>query len=433
MTDHVIHPELAEHIRVTPLADTHEHQYNEEGWINDGPADVLVDLLTNYVTTDLYCAHSGQQALDDGQQKPEMDIRDRWKALEKAWNRIRTTGYAEAISHQAKVVYGIEEITADAMIAAQPILDNLRKPGERLRMLKEVANIDHMQIDGGLPLPVDTGGADFFLHDISWFMHSSGQPNLEAISKDTGKEISDLAGYKRFMEDLFAKYAPYASGVKSQHAYVRSLKWERRDDADAEAIVQKILRGDETTEADKLCLGDWAWARGVELATEHDLPFKMHTGFYAGADNMLVDRIRSGHLGTIAMAYPDAKFVCMHMAYPYEGELIAMTKQFRNIYADMCWGWSINPYAGMQFVRSFLHACAVNNLFIFGGDTHCVTGTVGYALQARQWLARALTAEINDGFMTLDYAKWVAEQVMYKNQRECFPIDRAQENIRKLE
>ena len=432
MTDHVIHPELAEHIRVTPLADTHEHQHTEESWINNGPADVLVDLLETYVTVDFYGAQSGQQALDDGRLKTDMDIHDRWKALEKAWGRIRTTGYGEAMAIHAREVYGIEEITADALIAAQPILDSIRKPGERLRLLKEKANLDHMQINGGPVLPPDPAGPEFFLHDMSWYQECIGTPDLKGLSKQTGEEISDLATYRRALEAMYAKYAPYACGVKSQHAYDRTLKWERRDDADAEAVLRKVMRGEETTPADKLCLGDWAWARGVELAQEHDLPFKMHTGFYAGADNMIMDRIRAGHLSTLAVAYPNARLVCMHMAYPYESELIALTKQFRHVYADMCWGWAINPYAGMNFVRTFLHATAVNKLFVFGGDTGYPTGTVGYAIQAREWLARALTAEVNDGFMSVKQAMTVASQVMYKNQRECFPIDRAQANIRKL-
>ena len=33
-----------------------------------------------------------------------------------------------------------------------------------------------------------------------------------------------------------------------------------------------------------LCLGDWCWARGVDLSIEHNLPFKIHTGYYAGND-----------------------------------------------------------------------------------------------------------------------------------------------------
>ena len=432
MAESFVHPELAEHIRITPLADTHEHQHTERQWIENGPADVLVDLLETYVTTDLFGAQCGQAALDLARLRTEESIAVRWAGLKDAWNHIRTTGYGEAMAIQAREVYGIDEITPEAMEAAQPILYKLRRPGERLRLLKEVANIDHMQIDGGPVLPPDPTGPDFFLHDISWYAYSAGIPDLKALSRQTGEEIRNLATYRQALESIFMKSALAAVGVKSQHAYVRTLRWEARDDADAERVLQKLLAGNELTENERLCLGDWSWARGVELATEHGLPFKMHTGFYAGANTMVVDRIRSGHLCSLALAYPDAKLVCMHMAYPYESELVAMAKQFSNIYADMCWAWSMNPYAGVEFVRKYLHGAAANKLFIFGGDTGYPTGALAYAAQARRWLGRALTLEVRDGYMSLDYAKQVASDVMYRNQRACFPVARAQQELRRI-
>ncbi len=432
MSDPLIHPDIEAHIAATPLADTHEHQHSERDWVENGPADVLCDLLATYVTTDFHGAHCDIPALDRAQKDPEIGVRERWDGLKDEWEHIRDTGYAEAMALHAREVYGIEEITGDALEAAQPILDGLRKPGERLRLLKDVANLDHMQIDGGSPLPPDESGPDFFLHDISWYSVCVGKPDVGGMSRQSGVEVNDLATYGQAMEGVFAKFARYASGVKAQHAYDRTLRWERRDDADAERVLRKHLAGTELSESDALCLGDWGWARGLELATEHDLPFKMHTGFYAGADNMQVDRIRAGHLCAIAIAHPEAKLVCMHMSYPYESELVAMAKQFRNIYADMCWGWAINPYAGLEFVRKFIHAGAANKLFAFGGDTGYPTGALGYAAQARKWLARALSMEVRDGFMSVARACEIATRVMYENQRACFPVERAQAALREV-
>ncbi len=57
-----------------------------------------------------------------------------------------------------------------------------------------------------------------------------------------------------------------------------------------------------------LCLGDWCWARGVEQAIEYKLPFKLHTGYYAGHSRMPIDRVRSGHLCALLARYPQARF-----------------------------------------------------------------------------------------------------------------------------
>ena len=35
----------------------------------------------------------------------------------------------------------------------------------------------------------------------------------------------------------------------------------------------------------------------------------------------------------------------MHIAYPYSDELVALAKHYPNVYVDMCWAWSIDPYS----------------------------------------------------------------------------------------
>ena len=85
--------------------------------------------------------------------------------------------------------------------------------------------------------------------------------------------VADLGSLKRGMDAIFAKHAPTAIAVKSQHAYSRTLDWVERTDAEASTALAAALRGDEMDLQTRLCLGDWCWARGVELTIEHNLPF----------------------------------------------------------------------------------------------------------------------------------------------------------------
>src|SRR5205823_8613124 len=299
----------------------------------------------------------------------------------------------------AKQIYGMDEITADAARAAQPRLQELRRPGERLRLLRDVANLGHTQTDDFCwPCLPDGSGPDFFLYDLSWAGFCSGEIDLEEMEKETGVTVGDLASLHEAMAAIFAKYAPCAIAVKAQHAYNRTLRVEQRSHADAERALAATLRDAKgRDEATRLCLGDWCWARGVELAIEHNLPFKIHTGYYAGTGGMPVDRIPAGNLCALLKRYPAARFVLMHIAYPYNEELIALVKHYPNAWADLCWAWSINPRAGVEFVRRFIHAAPANKLFAFGGDTRWPTSACAYALQARRWLTRALEAEVADG------------------------------------
>ena len=138
---------------------------------------------------------------------------------------------------------------------------------------------------------------------------------------------------------------------------------------------------------------------------------------------MLVDRIRAGHLCPLLVAYPETRFVLMHIAYPYSEEVVAMAKHFPNAWADLCWAWSINPAASAQFVRSFLHAAPANKLFAFGGDTQSPTIAYAYSLQMRRHLTKALQAEVDEGELTEDQAIAFAQRILCDNQANCFDVE----------
>jgi hypothetical protein len=424
--------DLALYIQQTPLSDTHEHLGREPDWVERGPVDILQDLFGNYVGADLLSAGASEaawQRLTDG---TDPDLEGRFAGVREAWEAIRFTGYGEAVRRLARAVYGIDELEPRALSAAQERLPALRRPGERLRLLREVANLDHTQTDDFRWACVpDESGPEFFLYDLSWWNFCAGTVDWKQLAEETGVTVTTLPHLRAAMAALFEKHAPCAVAVKAQHAYNRTLRWEERNDADAERALHRLLAcPDGVDEGTRLCLGDWCWARGVELAIEHNLPFKLHTGYYAGHGRMPVDRIRAGHLCALLARYPAARFVLMHIAYPYSHELVALVKHYPNAWADLCWAWSINPRAGVEFVRAFLHAAPANKLFAFGGDTRWPTSAVAYALQARHWLTRALEAEVAGGDLTEREAITLATRLMQQNQRACFDLEGTRAAIR---
>ena len=414
--------DLAEFIRDARVIDTHEHMAKEPVWTST-PRDVLTDLFNNYSPADLLSAGASPDAIARLMDGSDPDTEARWSGVREAWSAIRHTGYGQAVSLLAREIYQIDEIEPDALRRAQPRLDALAQPGAPLHLLRDVAKLDHIQTDDKqIACPTDESGPDFFFYDISWVGFISRGVDWNDVEADTGVAVKDLATLRQAMQAIFDIHAPRAIAVKTQHAYNRTLRWESRSDADAERAFAAIQSGGEVDEAAQLCFGDWCLARGVELAGEHDLPVKIHTGYYAGNGNMVVDRIRAGHLCPLLIAYPDTRFVLMHIAYPYEEEVIALAKHFANAWADLCWAWSINPVASARFVRSFVHAAPANKLFAFGGDTTTPTNAYAYSLQMRRYLAKALEAEVADGEMTERDAIEFAQRVLFDNQANCFDV-----------
>jgi hypothetical protein len=425
------------------LVDTHEHLLPEDQWAgsnakllegikqaypgsdwSDDQPDILQDLFLNYVPSDLEVAGATKGALRRLFDPSAGDVESRFSGIREAWEATRYTGYGEAVRLIAREVYGLEELTPQSLEGAKRKLEELRQPGERLRLLRDVARLDHVQIDDfQWACRPDLSGPDFFLYDLSWASFSRGHLQVDEIQQETGIEVRDLDDLRAAMASIFDRYAACAIAVKAQHAYTRTLRWEERSDDDAgRALAAVLAEGDAVVEATRLTLGDWCWARGVELAIEHDLPFKLHTGHHAGTGQMPIDWVRAGNLCPLLARYPEARFVLMHISYPYNDELVSIAKHYPNVWVDLCWAWSIDPYSSTDFVRRFLHSVPINKLFGFGGDTFWPTASIAYSLQARRGLQRALTAEISDGYLNEDQAIAVANRLMRENQYACFNI-----------
>jgi len=431
------------------LVDTHEHllpddqwagdntkliegmrEAGENGWGDDRP-DILQDLFMNYVPSDLKVAGATNEAIRRLFDPAGGDLASRFLGIRDAWEATQHTGYGEAVRLIAREVYGLESVTPDGLEAAQRQLEELRQPGERLRLLREVAGLDHVQIDDfQWACKPDESGPDFFLYDLSWAGFANGEIKVEEILQETGIEVATLEDLREAMAAIFRRYAACAIAVKAQHAYTRTLRWQERSDDEAAGALAVVLARGEVEEATRLLLGDWCWARGVELAIEHNLPFKLHTGHHAGTGQMSIDWVRAGNLCPLLARYPDARFVLMRTAYPYSDELGSIAKHYPNVWVDLCWAWSIDPYSSAEFVRRFLHAVPINKLFGFGGDTFWPTSAVAYSIQARRGLRRALEAEIAEGDLNEQDAITIARRLMRDNQYGCFDVDGTRTAIR---
>jgi len=426
-----IHPELEEHIRDIAIVDTHEHQCTEKEWVEgkDTPGDVLSNLFVYYIKSDMIAAGCSPEAYDRMLDGNDPDIEGRWNGIKDIWERVRLDGYGEATTILAREVFGIEEITPQSLAAAQPKLDALRKPGGRYLALRDMANLDHIQIQdcSGRNYAVDETAPRFFLNDIDWTDFCFGKISAAHLHKLTAVEVRDADSLREAMEAIFNRYGKMAVAVKAAHAYERTLLWKQRTDEEIEPLLGKQLNSEELSYEERVVLGDWCMACGAELCAAHNLPMKIHTGYLGGNWIMPAEWIPAGNLSELVHTYRNTNFIVMHIAWPYQGEAIAMAKHFANVYVDMCWAWTISPRGSMEFMREYLHAAPIHKLFGFGGDVFYPLGPVAYAIQARRWITRALAAEIADGDLTLRDAMDTATRVLRGNQYELLDIVGAQD------
>ena len=82
----------------------------------------------------------------------------------------------------------------------------------------------------------------------------------------------------------------------------------------------------------------------------------------------------------------------------------------------------MNPVQMERILDEWLAAVPCNKIFAFGADTDMPFNVIGYALQARRGIARALEAKLKRGEYSLKTAQFVAQRIMHENQREFFKI-----------
>jgi predicted TIM-barrel fold metal-dependent hydrolase len=431
--------EIADHIANISVIDTHTHMRGDSAWEGPNAPDILSDLFGGYCAADLIIAGASREAVEGLKDSRNEDLEGRFAAVAAAWNMTRFTGYGEAVRIAARDLYEIEDLSGATIREGQQRLKALQRKGGCVAILRDRAKLDHVQADLGLHvIDLPRSSAEFFLRDLSLFSLATGAIADPVLEEATGVPVRNLATLGQAMEALFARCAPLSIAVKTQHAYVRTLGWQKRTDADAERALQVVLGGgpgsDDAQSEARLCLGDWCMARGVELASAYQLPIKIHTGYLAGTAEtgsyMPIDRLRAGHLAPLLMEYPNARFVLMHIAWPYSDELMALAKHFGNVYVDLCWAWSINPFATKDFVRRFLHAVPFNKLFAFGDDASTPSMAYAYAVQMRRWLTHALEDEVADGLLNTSQAIESATQLLRGNQLACFDIEGRQRAVR---
>ena len=413
--------DLSRLILETKLCDTHEHLHRHTDFTLER-VDILGSLFENYVIADLVVAGADPEAVDNLFKPEAGTVADRFRAVEEAWKRSQHTGYGEGVRLAAEYFYGLETLTPESLDGAQSTHAELMGTKSRLQILKEDSNLDHVQIDDfRMEIETDEEDADFFLYDISLWDFVTGKPDLKALAKHTGVDVVDQASAEAAVTKLFSIHGSEAVACKTQHAYVRTLAWQKREPADAACVLERYLQTpDDLAAEEHNLLGDWFLDLCASLAAEHSLPIKIHTGYYAGHSRMPLDFISCEHLCGLLAAHPDTDFVLMHNSYPYSKELAAVAKHYPNAYVDMCWAWSINPLDASNFLRHAVHSVPTNKIFVFGADTSWPTASFAYAMQARFWLTKTLQDIVDDGYLSEGEAMEYAKRVMLHNQYDCF-------------
>jgi len=406
------------------LVDTHEHLIDESVRLNCEKPFIQCDdwttILGLYTKFDFVSSGMTQKEMELISSQEIIPL-EKWKIIQPYWNRIKHTGYGQVIQHTINDLYGISELHEKSISELQEKYINYRKKGFYKETLKR-ANIKCCIVNPpGRPFN-ETEFPNLLYQDID----ATGMINMD-FEKLNEKIIHQIKGLNDWLEIInwwFDKYAENAAGVKIGIAYFRRLDFNKTNIEFANPIFSRKVEGKKLSVSEGKTLQDFLFWYIIDLATKNKLPVKFHTGHQAMNNFMNLENImfNPSDCANLCRLSPDTKFIFFHISYPYYEPMISLTKHYSNAIIDMCWSWTCNPIASIDFLKKYIVTSPINKIMVFGGDDLYIENLIGHAKIARKGISKALSELVDDKWITENDVYEIADTIMWKNATEIYEI-----------
>lgn len=423
---------ISEAIAATPWVDTHEHLLEPSTRLR-GPGAHSLQPCTDFA---LLFFHYAEDDLTSAGMPAEVRARlyapgtpvpEKWDLLAPWWERCRHTGYLQAVAHTLRLLFGVDPERLDAAACVR-VTAEMAEHAARPAFYRETltrAGVLTCQVNTlEASIIMDTAEPELLLQDLGIGVLSTGL-DVPAMQRRSGRTVRDLSDWHGIIDWSFDTYGRRAVAVKSAAAYQRRLDYAPVDEDTAAPLFARHLRGEALEPAERKALEDHLFRYCLTRASERGLPIKLHCGHYAGTRNMPLGRVKENAADACALLrdFSEARFVLMHIGYPYPDEYVSLAKHYPNAWVDLCWAWILSPLATVRFVREYLAAAPANKLLCFGGDYSTVENIVGHAAVARHGLALALRSLVADGWLDEGAARQLVPGLMADNARALFALD----------
>lgn len=410
-------------IQKTHLIDSHEHLIDETERLNCQKPFIQCDdwttILGLYSKFDFVSAGMPQKDIDSISSSEKSPI-DKWKIIEPYWNIVIHTGYGQVIRHTINELYGVPQLEQKFIPELEEKYLQYRKKGFYRETLNR-ANIKSCIVNPPSRPFKETEMPEILLQDIN----ATGMINMdfEQYNEDILPKITKLADWLEIINWWFDKYSKSAVGVKIGNAYFRRLDFDKIDKK-VEPIFQNKIAGKKLSNFEEKQIQDYLFWYVVDLATRKGLPIKLHTGHQAMNNFMNMENVMYNptDCAKLCRLSPDTTFIFFHIAYPYYEPMISLAKHYSNAFVDMCWSWTINPLAAIDFLKKFIVTAPINKLLVFGGDDLYIENLIGHSMVARKGIAHAFSDLIQDSWISEKDSFEIAERIMFKNAEEIYNI-----------
>jgi predicted TIM-barrel fold metal-dependent hydrolase len=355
----------------------------------------------------------------------EADLSVRWQGFAPYLAAIRTGGYARAALEFVRDILGFPDLNQETYAAVSAELQKLNQPGLYDYVLKECCNIaaciQCWQLDEG-PYP------EYFYHlapapalvDLD---SAAAVTRLGAACDHAINSIDDLLTCMTSKAEEWSA-AAHIVGVKSAHAYGRSIAFARVARGDAERVFSRVLRRTKTPlpARELVPLQDFLMFELLARLEAVRLPMVFHTGLQAGNCNRIANA-NPLHLQPLLEAFPRARIDLFHGGMPWVREIAVLAKYFPGVHLNMAWMHIISPVQARSALAEWLDMVPNSKIFGFGGDYSIVEKVYGHLKIARRNIGLVLAEKIRTGAMSRQDARAVGRRLMFDNANEFYRLN----------
>lgn len=419
----ILVPRVRDEVERIRVVDTHEH-LDEESVRLRQPVNLTRFFM--YYAFDEVATAGMTPAEEKTFWKDGVSGEQQWRCLRRAWPLAKHSGFCRAITLSLQELYGIDDLRDETIQPLLRAIERRNKPGVLNWMLRQKSGLECCLVNANDEgdLARRTGTPGLFLFDLAVSPFCDPGLKLAGYERASGIRARTLKDWHRLIDWYFRRWGRQVVAIKNVCAYWRTLKFDDVPAATAAPLYEKWLVKGKATPAEIKTVQDHLFHECIKRAIDHDLVIKLHTGYHAGHNYMDMSLFQVKDLANLFRKYPQARFDIFHISYPEWTDVIALTKHFGNVYANLCWAWVIDPEASLAFTRQALAALPLNKVLGFGGDYGFADMVYGHSRIARDGIALVLSEAVRQGRLTVADAQFAARRWLRDNAMELYRIEK---------
>lgn len=421
MTQNSLKRDIYEELCGIPTIDAHEHLPPEESRMKE-PCD-FYSLFQHYCSADLISSGATKEDMAALANR-QLPLAERWARFRPFFSAIRTGSCARSPLIVVRDLLGFADLNDGTYEAVSAKLQEINKPGLYDHILRErcsiAACIECWCLEKG-PYP------DYFYHLAPGpeVIDLADQQAVNQLAAKCDYDIHTLDDVLTCMTRTVERWRanPKVVGIKSTHAYRRSIAFQKVTAHEAETVFNRILthEGHALSAHELIPLQDFLMFELVARAEAVHLPMVFHTGFQAGNYNRIVNA-NPLLLQSLIEEFPRARIDLFHGGMPWVREIAFLAKYFPGVHLNMTFMHIGCSAQARSALCEWLDMVPNTKIFGFGGDYGVVEKVYGHLTLARQNIAAVLSDKIAAGTVSRSEASLVARRLMFDNPRDFYGL-----------